>query len=526
MGRSSSQHTVRRGSCSKPLDSLFAFLVLLLFATDVVKGDILDDVLSAKISELNIRGASVAIFDSNTMDTPITRGYGKVSSGENSPSVTPDTVFMIASLSKPFAASAVAALVDRGILASIDEDICKSFYGNEEPFDNSNDLTLCRNPQHPDTPVTWRSILTHRSSLKCCVPEPTNVDGDEISPQYGPTGGYIPGRPAVGNPTCPLKNATQFYRALLTQQVPTEVGAGVLLENNVLLDWYDLQQSTGGLWEDYSPGFKTQYSNLAYGYLAALIEWLLLASPSNTEDPSFSTFYKETLFDPLEMTRTAWFRTNLPLDTLEAVPVSYNKNKGYEDVGHYCFIDYASGGLRTSANDMAKWAGAMLSYGSPALWSLDVGRNVVSCQEHDSRNVLVDEQDCEFGYGWQVVNNALKEYGSTAVEAPWWLVDAFGDYDWKDGILHEGGEAGSQTNLVILPSAGVFVAVITNTDGNSPYAAQELTVAAIEALNKQYSEDLPTNNDASSKGWRLSLFKLWDNILLLLAVGSLAEVIL
>ena len=62
-----------------------------------------------------------------------------------------------------------------------------------------------------------------------------------------------------------------------------------------------------------------------------------------------------------------------------------------------------------------------------------------------------------------------------------WLKQGFAKYDWTDGIWHDGAEAGSQTNIIILPKAGIYVAVLTNTDLNSETAAQQLTQAVIEA---------------------------------------------
>ena len=105
-----------------------------------------------------------------------------------------------------------------------------------------------------------------------------------------------------------------------------------------------------------------------------------------------------------------------------------------------------------------------------------------------------------------------------------WLAEAFRDYDWTDGIWHDGSESGSQTNVVILPRAGVFVAVLTNTDGNSDDAAQELTAAAIEAWNDQQSK---YNDESSSNGLGLyHLSKLWGGTLLLSVLGSFMEVII
>lgn len=483
------------------------FLLILLlptFATQIVAGDEFDDAISAKLSELGIRGAAITYFDKNTMKTPMARGYGQVSSGDSASAVTPDTAFMLASISKPFVASAVAVLVDKGVISSIDEDICDVI-----PAEYSDQM--CRNPKYPDEKVTWRMMVTHRSSMKRSIPAAKNQEGNWICPSCGPTGGYNSEEPAAGNPTCPMEGVVDFYHALLSDDpdAETTVGAGVKLQCGKDLNWYDLADSEGGMWEDYEPGAKGEYSNAAYGFLPALIE---LATGQ-----SFSEFCRENLFDPLGMDHTAWFHEDLPTDTLKAVPVQKNKNGGFEDIGHYCYIEYGSGQLHTSANDLVRWGDAMLEYGVPTLWSSDIGREVVKCQERDAKNEPI-QTDCEFGYGWILLSNSMKRrtrwladstetssitsIGSEATDAPTpstssentgdGPLEQFTSYDWTDGITHDGSDAGCQTNMIILPKSGFYVAVVTNSDW--PPAAQELTEAVMDA-------PLPTSSPKStSKG--------------------------
>ena len=447
---------------------------VLLWATNVAAGDSFDDAVSAEVSRLSIRGAAITFFDAQRMESPVTRGYGKVSSDPSSAAVTSDTAFMLASVSKPFAASAVAVLVDTGVIASIDDDICDVI-----PLDYG--TQICRNPNHPTVAVTWRMILTHRSSMKRSLPSAKNANGEPISPTYGPSGGYVTDSPAAGNPTCPLEGVVDFYRALLTDDadVQTSVGAGVILQGGDELNWYDLAQSNGGMWHPYKPGAKNNYSNAAYGYLPALIEF--------ATGTSFAELSREHLFGPLGMDHTAWFREDLPQGTREALPVEKN-GQGFLDIGHYCFIDYASGSLRTSAKDLEAWGNAMLAYGASTLWSTEMGDEIVACQERKVNKMPVSQKDCEFGYGWILLDNSKK---ITTTEN--WLKQGFKDYDWTDGIWHDGAEVGSQTNILILPKAGVYVAVLTNTDLNSETAAQQLTKAIVDAPLPALDPGTPTS---------------------------------
>jgi len=451
------------------LCTVLCLFTVVPFVIVVVTGDDdFDNVLSARVSKLAIRGAAIAYFDQSTMTNPVTRGYGHLSSSPSSSLVTPDTAFMLASVSKPFAASAVAVLVDRGIIHSIDDDICNVF---ETPLTDK-DYRMCRNPKYPNDKITWRMLLTHRSSMKGNLPSTKNSSGKPISPSYGPLGGYTSDQPAAGNPTCPLDEVVDFYRALLTDDAPTTtVGEGVVVGGKPL-NWYQLAQTKGGMWGNDRPGSKNRYSNAAYGYLAGLVE---LATGQ-----AFSDFCRDNLFGPLGMDRTTWFREDLRPGGMEdsnvAIPVEKKRRGGFVDIGHYCFIDYASGQLYTSANDLAKWGHAMLHYGAPTLWSEGVGRNVVSCQEQDTSQKPIGN-GCEYGYGWTLLDNSMKKQSSTES----WLKEGFQKYDWTDGVWHDGAEAGSQTNIIILPKAGLYVAVLTNTDLNSETAAQQLTRAIVEA---------------------------------------------
>lgn len=398
------------------------------------------------------RTLSVNFSIQNNLTDPIIRGYGKVSSSENSEKVTPDTAFMIASVSKIIVGAAVLVLVDQGKI-DLDDDICHAI---PEDWDQS----ACRNPKYPNTAVTWRMLVTHRSSLRGDIPTLRNANGDWVEASYGPSGGYAEGT-AAGHETCPMDDVVGFYRDfMIDKETETSVGA------DLNVNWYQLgQQNGGGAWKNFEPGSRTLYSNFAVGYIAALVELL--------SGQSFPDFCREKLFEPLDMDHTAWFRRDLPESTLEAIPTEWIRRKKYEDVGHYCFIDYASGSLRTTANDMAKFLHAMLDFGSPILWSNETGRQAVTCQERDADGEAV--KNCEFGVNWILLDNSQK--GS----AEFWL-EPFQGLDWSDGAHHDGAEAGSQTQIVVLPKAGVYVVVFTNTDLNDDWAAQELALEVAYSL--------------------------------------------
>ena len=156
----------------------------------------------------------------NAMTEPIVRGYGRTSSSDSkSHPVTADTAFMLASVSKVFAGTAILKLVDLGILSSLDDDIGNVY---------QEVTTACRNPHFPKVPVTWRMLLTHRSSLRGDIPvyKTKGSDCGYLEASYGPTGGYL--GLAAGQATCPMENVVNFYQdVLLDKESETTVGAAL-----------------------------------------------------------------------------------------------------------------------------------------------------------------------------------------------------------------------------------------------------------------------------------------------------------
>jgi CubicO group peptidase (beta-lactamase class C family) len=107
--------------------------------------------LDARMEALNIPGLSLAVFHNGRIEW--TRGYGMadIAAGRR---VTPSTRFQAASISKPVAAVAALALVDRGLL-SLDDDVNRYLTSWKVP---SNGFTS-------DKAVTLRGLLTHSAGL-------------------------------------------------------------------------------------------------------------------------------------------------------------------------------------------------------------------------------------------------------------------------------------------------------------------------------------------------------------------------
>jgi CubicO group peptidase (beta-lactamase class C family) len=437
------------------------------------RADSFDDGMIRRMKELNVRGASVVYYDASKMDAPIIRGYGKIASSDDSQDVTSHTPFQLASISKVFTAATVASLVNQGLIR-LDDDICDIIPPDWQQ-------SACRNPAHPDAVVTWRSLSSHTSSLVGNVPLVRNQNNELKAPGYGPTDGYVD-KVAAGNPTCPLTDFQGFYRDFLTNKT-TETTVGTVnftVQGGDTLHWYEAGRDNGGAWLDYAPGENWTYSNFAVGYVAALVELVT--------NRTFDDYSREYIFDPLGMNETVWYSRDLPTGLPEAEPVDF-RNGTFSDIGQYCYIDMASGSLRTSAEDIAKWLQAMLTYGAPKLWPESIGRQVFSCQQKNPQGN--DFETCLFGLGWILVQSA-EEAGFVNYT---WLQG----YNFTDGVWHDGGEAGVQTHMLVLPSAGLYQAVLTNTYNNDPQAPTKLaeTMATLMSGNSN-STEAPAPDSASS----------------------------
>lgn len=389
------------------------------------------------------------------MDTPVLGTYGLTASSDDSPAVTVDTAFSLASVSKPFTGAVVATLVDQSLLGSLDDDICDSVFGGVVD-------TNCRHSTVWDVPVTWRMLATHRTGL--LRNPPTTSDGTDLT--YGPAGVYPD---TGGNDQCPIDDVVQFYEDLLTdKESETTVGQ----DGGYSIDWYDLAQEenpVGGSWnQTLQPGEMSVYSNLGTGYVAALIERMT--------GEKFEDYSRQQIFDKVGMNHTAWFRRDLPNNTLEAMPVLFNNETDtWEDVGFYCWANYADGQLRSSISDMAKWADVHLHYGIDTLWSnVTAMRDVYGCQENDVNGERLEDAKCEFALNWEHLgNNKRDAVADTA---------AFGELDWRNGILHNGGELGVATEIMILPESGAYVITLLNTDEDVSYFQEGIAHEGMNVL--------------------------------------------
>ena len=235
---------------------------------------------------------------------------GMADIGQKRP-VTPDTLFLIGSVSKTITATALMQLFDEGKL-KLDDDI-----DNYLPFHV--DI-----PFEPDAPVTFRQLLTHTASI-------------DDNPDYINCPGWCTYGTSIGS--------------FVTRGADSPVSLGDFTRGYLTPDgaYYDWEKN----FESAAPGTKSDYSNMGLVIVGYLVE-VISGVP-------FDEYCRTHIFAPLGMVNTSWRLAGIDQSIL-AMP--YDKNSsGFVPYGQYGEVDYPDGMLRTSVTELAHFLIAYMQGG-------------------------------------------------------------------------------------------------------------------------------------------------------------------
>ena len=273
---------------------IFIFLVLAYSSTLILgnwglflpgHANGLEDFVENRRIETTVPGLAVGILNKDGLQWD---GYFGTYNGADA--VTDETIFMVASVSKTVVGTAAMQLWQQGEF---------------ELDDNINDYLSfeVRNPHSPAEPITFRHLMTHRSTI---------VDRDPLYDNMYTldTGGDSPWE------------LSAFLQAYL---VP---GGEFYAADNFL-------QS--------APNERFEYSNYGNALLAVLVEEL-------SGEP-FSDYAQNHIFAPLGMTHSYFLLDEIPADIAIANPFYDGQAQP-----HYNFPDYPAGSLRTNVTDLSKFA--------------------------------------------------------------------------------------------------------------------------------------------------------------------------
>lgn len=286
----------------------------------------IEQALDAHFSSQGISGYSATLIKGDRLLWSY--AYGQANREKNI-AMTPDHIQNIGSVSKTVTATAIMQLWEAGHF-QLDDDINAHL-----PFS-------IRNPQFPDEPITFRQLLTHRSSIN---------DGPAYEASY-----------ACGDPAVSLEDWITGY---FMPDGP----------------YYD--EGNFHVWKPGTvdpPPEPRAYTNVGFGVLGYLVEQIT--------GQSFSAYCKEHIFAPLGMERTGWHISEIDVanhstvySTLGADPQppedgsldSMLPAEGFTAadlvpngfVPHclYSFYNYPDGLVRTSAHDLSRFLRAYANGG-------------------------------------------------------------------------------------------------------------------------------------------------------------------
>lgn len=234
-----------------------------------------------------------------------------------------------------------------------------------------------------------------------------------------------------------LPELTQYYkvkvRHLLTHtsgipdyiyRFSTAWKTDAYMSNNDLLAFYAKKKYRCM----YTPGYRYDYSNSNYAFLASIVE--------RVTEERFADFVDHEIFQPLGMCHTHIF-------TPERDSIQPNAIKGYRWSGR-TWLEYGDDwrngiagdkGVFSTADDMMRFAKA---FGSDYLWCNE------TCEKIFKPTYTRGRGESEYGYGWR-----MREWDSMHV------------------VLHYGFWNSFRTGLIEFPESGVTFVILNNFTGSS-----------------------------------------------------------
>jgi CubicO group peptidase (beta-lactamase class C family) len=290
----------------KKLILLLLFVPLVSFgqSSSSINEQLTQDLLSI-YAQNHIVGFSVAIVNQDKI--LYTKGFGYSDKLKNK-AYTENTIQNIASISKTFIGISLLKAQELGKL-NLDDPI-----NNYLPFE-------VINPKFPNTAITIRHLATHTSSIidpsrygkNGYVLKEINNNGKKINSNFRPSN--------------ELMTYDEFLKKILSKYG----------------EWYKKKYFLKK-----KPGTFFSYSNIGAGLAALVIE--------NAVGKPFNLFTKEYIFEPLKMSSTGWFSSEVDFTNHTKL---YANTK--TELAFYNLVNYPDGGLITSSNDLGKYLIELIS---------------------------------------------------------------------------------------------------------------------------------------------------------------------
>lgn len=177
------------------------------------------------------------------------------------------------------------------------------------------------------------------------------------------------------------------------------------------------------------------------------------------------------------VTRTTTTSTMMTSTTQTSTMMPAPAPAGGEGRG-YCFIDYPSGSLRSSATDLAKYLSALANRGAirdsqrgnaneQRLFSETTSRQLSACQQPEASigkygpNDQGGAENCTIGFSWFLTASEPPDFSAESG----FTGDLITALRQGSGMFHDGSETGVGTIMLVLPEANFAMGVLTNADG-------------------------------------------------------------
>ena len=278
---------------------LFFLLQALLITTTYGQKSAVDSFVTGEMKRLHIPGFEACAIDSGKVVW--TGYYGFQHIGKHI-QVSGQTLFDVASTTKTITGAALMQLYAAGRF-KLDDDV------------NAYLDFRVRNPNFAKTPITFRELLRHRSSI---------TDNNDYLGQFWDS--------SKGDPTVSLRDLLVNYLS--------PGGAH-----------YDRNKN----FRHYPPNARAEYCNVGIALIGYLVERL--------SGMPFDVFCKKQLFQPLAMPRTNWFLRNVDSQYI-AMPYRYSDSlQQYQAWGYEGFPDYPAGALYTNVEEFSHFLIAWTQHG-------------------------------------------------------------------------------------------------------------------------------------------------------------------
>jgi len=299
------------------------------------------------------------------------KGYGYYDLGNQKES-TPDTIYVIASITKTIVGTALMQLWEQGLF-DLEEDV-----NGYLPFS-------LRNPNFPDIPITFRMLLSHASSLN------TN-------------------------------SRNEYYWMNFSGDPPFGFFPMPYLEEFLLPDGKYYHED---VWSDiYKPGEHAMYANVGFDLVSYLVEIL--------SGENFLSYCQDHIFDPLKMYNTSFNLSSLNIDNV-AIPYHYFLGKYYQ-INEVSFLYgdltppepywrlrcYPAGGLYTTVNDLSHFLIAHMNDG------IYQNTRILEKETVDLMHSIQPDNAIRYGLAWMEIpidsNNNAMGHGGDLMGVDTWML--------------------------------------------------------------------------------------------------------